>query len=220
MLKKLLKKYSDIKNVLTGNKLTYPDIKIFVHPLANFLVILFDFLKISPNFVTILCFGSSVMSLFFFIENNYFQALFFFWARIIIDYSDGCLARYTNNTSDFGAKLDRGLDYFFYFSLWLIFFIKLKSFMNYYFIFSVIFYFIFVNYYLEVKVKKKRFYTKIKNFFIKKKIIIGISSMCQLEFYSLLLLAIDYESIIFYLITLHNLDLVLRYYEHLKTRKF
>jgi phosphatidylglycerophosphate synthase len=204
-----------INKCLTGYNLTYVDIRFFIHPFARLLIYIFDKLKLSPNTISILCFFISSLTVLYFFTNQISYSVFFFWLRTVLDYTDGGLARYSKKQSHFGAKLDLYLDCIFFLTIWLVFFLKLRNPNNYYFIFSVIFYFFFVNYYLSLK--KKIYYVTIKKKFITKKILLGFSSWGQLEFWTLFTMFINCEKtniIIFILITIHNIDLIIRYIEH------
>lgn len=208
-----------INKCLTGYNLTYLHIRFLIHPFARRLIYIFDKLKVSPNTISIICFFVSSLTVFKFFNGQVNYAILFFWLRTVLDYTDGGLARYSKKQSDFGAKLDLYLDYIFFFTIWVVFFFRLSNPNNYYFLSSVIFYFFFVNYYLSLG--KKKYYIPIKKKFIAKKVLLGFSSWGQLEFWILLFLFLNFEksnNIIFFLITIHNIDLIIRCFEHFKGR--
>jgi phosphatidylglycerophosphate synthase len=217
IINEYLIKKKKIEKCLTGHNLTYLDIKIFIHPFAKLLIYIFYKFNLSPNTISILCFFMSSLVIYNFFNDQIKYAILFFWIRTILDYTDGGLARYSEKQSDFGAKLDLYLDYIFFFTLWIVIFLKLNNPNNYYFLFSVIFYFFFINYYLSLK--KKNYYIPIKKKFISKKILLGFSSWGQLEFWILFAIFGNFQRInviIFALITIHNIDIIVRYFEHVK----
>jgi phosphatidylglycerophosphate synthase len=74
----------------------------FAIPLARF----FIRLKVKANYVTLLGLLSSIASGVLYIEQSYILGSLFFFAALILDSTDGRVARGTNTFSDFGARLD------------------------------------------------------------------------------------------------------------------
>ena len=74
----------------------------FAIPLAR----LFIKLKIKANYVTLLGLFSAIASGILYIEQSYISGAIFFAIALILDSTDGRVARGTNTFSDFGARLD------------------------------------------------------------------------------------------------------------------
>ncbi len=94
--------------------------RIFSIPLAR-LIAKFPF-KVHPNIITILTIPFAILAGFCFYKGMLVYGALFFLVSFILDCTDGTLARLTNTTSAFGAKLDSYSDRFnnfvMYFGLW------------------------------------------------------------------------------------------------------
>ncbi|GAK85666.1 hypothetical protein JCM19238_3256 [Vibrio ponticus] len=75
---------------------------LFAIPLAR----LFIRLNVAANYVTALGLISALASGFLYVGKFYFFGSLFFFIALILDSTDGRVARGTNTFSDFGAKLD------------------------------------------------------------------------------------------------------------------
>lgn len=74
----------------------------FAIPLAR----LFIRLKVKANYVTLLGLLTSIASGILYIDQSYILGSILFFAALILDSTDGRVARGTNTFSDFGARLD------------------------------------------------------------------------------------------------------------------
>jgi phosphatidylglycerophosphate synthase len=79
---------------------------IFAIPLAK----LFIKLNIKANYVTLIGLISSIASGLLYINHSYIIGSFLFFVALVMDSTDGRVARGTNTFSDFGAKLDAVTD--------------------------------------------------------------------------------------------------------------
>ena len=80
----------------TGGKCYYPQMKILVYPVSSRIVYSSAKLGIHPNLLSIVGMFLSLACLLFFQFRISGLALLFYWAKTVIDYSDGVLARYRN----------------------------------------------------------------------------------------------------------------------------
>ena len=206
-----------ILDQIVGGRCYYFDVKIWMHPFAIYLVYFSKRLNITPNFLSFANLFTSILCLIFFLTNNFIASFLLFWIRAILDCSDGALARYANQTSDFGKLLDSLIDWPFYIILWLLIAIKISNlYLSLYFLTSVFLYVLLVEYFIEPKLKKLKNRAPLKNYFLKNGFILGFGVFSVIEFWSLAFFA--YNSTfainnIYLLVILTNLDLVYRLYE-------
>lgn len=108
-------KFRKSPNCLVGFILGDP----FDVPLAKFLT---RFKRIYPNHVTLASIPFAFIAAYMFFNGNLLYGAIFYYIHFIIDGVDGKLARLTNRTSSFGAKLDYYVDKvnhaMMYFGLW------------------------------------------------------------------------------------------------------
>lgn len=79
---------------------------LFAIPLAK----LFIKLKLKANYVTLIGLFSSIASGLLYLNHSYILGSFLFFVALVMDSTDGRVARGTNTFSDFGAKLDAVTD--------------------------------------------------------------------------------------------------------------
>ena len=81
----------------------------------------------TPNMLTTLGLLSSIMSLVFFYKSNKLYSIIFFLFRWYFDYADGMLARKYKQTTKFGDWYDHITDWFFWFGITYMIYIKSKT---------------------------------------------------------------------------------------------
>ncbi len=217
-----MKKFTEEKHRIlestTGAYCNYPSVRLFIHPFSIRIVYISAKLSLHPNLLSTVNIFISLSCLLFFLFHMYALSLLFFWARLVIDYSDGALARYTYKTSKFGDQLDKVTDYVCYLGLWILISLQLNSsFEKIFFLISCTAYLLCVHYYIIPRLVKLKRRAKVKQFFLDRGIVMGMGVFFELEFWSLVLFAIGVApGYLFVLVILNNLDLLYRIYEILK----
>tara|TARA_B110000858_G_C17791263_1_gene470025 strand:+ start:1082 stop:1756 length:675 start_codon:yes stop_codon:yes gene_type:complete len=207
------KKYTEISKYIRNYNIYYLEFKIFIHPPAIVLTYLFSLIKITPNLVSSLTLIFSIICLYFFHINEYLLSFLFYLIRTILDYSDGALARYQHSHSKFGKYFDLLIDWMFYLSFWVLLII---NHIELWFIFFVpLFYVLAVEYFIEpriVNLIKREF---LKEYFIKKGILIGFAPFGIFELWTLFLYMFFpiNNTLIFILVMFVLIDLIARLYE-------
>jgi len=145
----------------------------------------------------------------------YELALLLFWGRLVIDYSDGALARYTDKTSKFGHRLDMVTDYVCYLGVWILIVLQLNSFCEQlYFLASCFAYLLCVQFYIIPRLGKLKRRATVKQFFMNHGILIGMGVFTELEFWALVFFAIGVApKYLWVLAFINNMDLFYRLYE-------
>lgn len=128
-----------IMDVTLGGRCYYLTMRLLIHPLSMRLVYLSNKLKFHPNYLSLVCAIFSFLCLFNFSLGHFLQAFLFFYIRAVIDAADGALARYSSKISKSGKLLDRFIDEFFYWPLWILIAFKTESLiLGAYFMISVL----------------------------------------------------------------------------------
>tara|TARA_X000000368_G_C23009142_1_gene702680 strand:+ start:901 stop:1554 length:654 start_codon:yes stop_codon:yes gene_type:complete len=208
-----IEKFRDISKYIRNYGLYYIEFKILIHPLAILFTYFFQLIKISPNFVSSMNILFSIFCLYAFIHDEYLIALLTYWIRTILDYSDGALARYTSKTTRFGKYFDLCIDWSFYVSLWVL--VALNH-VNIWFIFFIpLTYILLVDFIIEPQIKNLKKRDFLKNYFMKKGIIIGFAPFGIFELWILFLHAFINinDNVIFILTFLVLVDLIYRFSE-------
>jgi phosphatidylglycerophosphate synthase len=112
---------SAIYRVTRGGGCYYPSIRLLIHPVSTRLTFLLAKTSVTPNMVTGFTTFVSILSLVAFVRGDYVSALVLYWARVVLDYTDGSLARYRCMESGVGAKLDLWMDIIFFGATWVTF---------------------------------------------------------------------------------------------------
>jgi len=206
-----------ILDQIVGGRCYYPDVKIWMHPFTIILVYYSKKLNVSPNALSLLNLFISIICLFFIYTNNFLLAFVLFWIRAILDCSDGALARYADQTSKFGALLDKAIDFPFYISFWLLIALKLPNiYYSIYLLSSAFLYLLLVEYYIEPRLLKLDKRAPVKKYFIDRGYILGFGFFTVFEFWTLAVFAVNVNyalQYLFVLIILTNMDIIYRLYE-------
>lgn len=207
-----------IRELTRGWGCYYPEIRILVHPFSTRITYLFARIGIAPNFVTYIGTIFSVACIWFFYHEQYAASFLSYAIRLILDYTDGSLARYTKTFSNFGAKLDLICDYIFYVPFWIVVCFKLEILT---FILQLLLaasiYVIVIDYFVEPRLKTLSRRASLKQFFINKGIILGFSPFGILELWSIVFFAINIPTEYYTILPLLvSADLLYRVYEIIK----
>ena len=103
------------ENLKIYNFKSTPVISLLLSKISYFFSPLFIILKIDPNIITFLNFILSIIliALIFFGSNDFISiAIIIYFICIIMDFCDGCVARYFNITSFYGRFIDGLVDIF------------------------------------------------------------------------------------------------------------
>jgi phosphatidylglycerophosphate synthase len=208
----------DIRSVTRGWNCYYPEIRLLIHPASVRLTWIFCFLRVTPNTVTVIGGIFSGVCLWLFINESYFQALLCYVFRLILDYTDGALARYSGQTSKHGALLDRIVDYLFYVSLWITMGVALDSLVGaFVLVAAASSYILVVDYvvYPRLHLLKRR--AAIKQYFLDRGLIIGFAPFGVFELWGLLFFVFSLPLNFFNILSaLVIFDLGQRVYESLR----
>jgi archaetidylinositol phosphate synthase len=193
----------------------YLQMKIFVYPISTRLVYYTGKIGLHPIYLTILVGLFSVLCLIFYHIQMYSFALMFFWARTVLDYSDGALARYTNKESRVGGYLDGNIDKSFFIALWVLVALQLPTMaFKAYFLTSCFAYLFIIDLFVMPKIGQLKKRAWLKQYFMDRGILIGMGAYLELEFWILVFLALGFEQhYILILLVLNNLDVVYRMFE-------
>ena len=205
----------DILKLTGGVYCNYPSIKILIHPFSIRLVYFSARIGIHPNLLSSIGIIFSLLCLVFLFLGMYKLTFLFFWIRLVVDYSDGALARFTSKESKSGEILEFISDYGCYIGVWILITVQLPTyFLQYYFILSCLAYFLCVQYYVMPRLKYLSRRSKLKQYFLDHGIILGMGVFFELELWCLFFFAIGIApEHLFFLIILCNLDLIYRIYE-------
>lgn len=217
-MKKFSYEKEDILKLTTGAYCYYPSVRILIHPFSIRLVYFFAKLGMHPNLLSTIGIFVSLSCLLFFQSRMYGLSLLFFWGRLVIDYSDGALARYTNKTSKIGYRLEMVSDYGCYLGIWILIALQLNSFYEkLYLLVSCFVYMICVGSYIIPRLGKLKRRATVKQFFMNHGVLIGMGVFTEFEFWALVFFAIGIApEYIWVLVLLNNLDLIYRIYEILR----
>lgn len=215
------KEKSNIIKVTKGGDCYYLTVKLFIHPLSSRIVYFANKYNIHPNYISFTCGLFSFLCLYLLYRNFFWLAFLLFYIRMVLDYADGALARYSHKTSKLGSIFDRLIDEAFFLPLWIIIALKTKYLpLGFYFLISVLIYRIVVDLYIYPKLKFLKKRAAIKQFFIDRGIILGFGTFTVIEFWSLFILALASNPYFLIIpIFLCNLDLTYRLYEIIKYGK-
>ena len=204
-----------IRSLTRGWGCYYPEIRILVHPFSTRLTYVFSELGISPNATTYIGTIFSAMCIWLFFKDQYIAALLFYVVRLIFDYADGSIARYTQTFSKFGAKLDLIFDYIFYVPFWGVICFKLDNVtQSTFLIVAAVAYVLVVDYFVEPRLKKLSTRAPLKKYFMDRGIILGFSPFGLLELWSIVFLLLEIPLEYYSLLTmLVVIDLTYRVYE-------
>ena len=217
-----MRKFSEEKNnllKLTSNGLCYYlQMKLLVFPVSTRLVYLSAKLGIHPNILSIIGILLSLTCLLFFQLGLFEFALLFFWARTVVDYSDGALARYTKKETKIGGILDGTSDKLFFFTIWILTALQINPLIGkLYFLFSCIAYLLLVDYFIIPRLKRLRKRAAFKQFFLDRGILFGMGYFIEVEFWTIVLFVIGWApDYLWILVLIGNLDLMSRFYEAIK----
>ncbi len=204
-----------IRQVTRGIDAIYPSTKLIIHPFSIRLTHGLAKAGVSPNTVTVVAAFISALCMLAFWGGYEIAALFLFWARYVLDYVDGALARYSGKESKLGASLDLYADYVFYGGMWVLFAVKLGSpGVGAFAIAAALLYVLVGDHYVwprRVKLERRE---PIKQFFMDRGILIGFAPFGIYELWCFVFFAvgIPFE----YFIVLPSIvcaDLVYRVYE-------
>ena len=204
-----------IRELTRGWGCYYPEIRVLVHPISTRITYMFSRIGVSPNMVTYIGILFSAASIFFFYESQYIASFICYAIRLIMDYADGSLARYTQTFSNYGARLDLISDYFFYLSFWGAICIKLEDITQSAILVSVaLLYVLVVDYYVEPRLKTLSRRATLKKYFMNRGIILGFAPFGVFELWSIVFFIFAIPSN-FYIVlpTFVAIDLVSRAYE-------
>jgi len=208
-------KKEQLYQLTSGGNCYYLQMKILVYPISTRLVYYSAKIGLHPTSLTILNGLFSVLCLIFIQMDLYLFALASFWARTVLDYSDGALARFTNKESKVGGYLDGNIDKSFFVVLWVLIALQLPTVMfKTYFLISCFAYLFIIDLYVMPRIDKLKKRAWLKQFFMDHGILIGMGAYLELEFWILVFLAFGLEQYyIIILLVLNNLDVAYRMYE-------
>ena len=210
-----------IIDVTKGGRCYYLTVRLLVHPLSFRFVYTANKLKIHPKYLSLACAFFSILCLYLFYTGHFLTAFIFYYIRTVFDYADGALARYSSRLSNSGKWMDRFIDEIFYSVLWIFIALKTGSItLGSYFLASALTYRLIVDLFIwpRVSLLKKR--AAIKQFFIKRGIILGCGIFTVLEFWALFMFSIGAPKYFLIILTMFcNLDLIYRSYEIIRYEK-
>lgn len=197
--------------------------KFFGYLFSPILTMFFKKLNVTPNSITILSGIVGIAASFNIVLNNYILASFFLIFHYLLDCTDGNLARLTNQSTDFGAKLDRFVDQIVRFTTfvavaWVVDFpIWIKTLFVITIYIDVIIIHVFV---LPFTKKHKLIRSKWKKWFLSKGIIPAFDIFLIYFLISFFLLINKLEILILIIIIGKNFDWIYRVWECIRTIYF
>jgi len=203
-----------IYDVTTGGRCYYLSVRLLIYPLSTRLVYFSNRLKLHPNHLSMICAFFSVVCLYALFIGNYLNAFIFYYTRVVFDYADGALARYSRKTSPMGKVLERIIDEPFFLLTWILLAWHMHSMaLRIYFLCSVLLYRYIVDLYIEPKFPLLARRAPVKKFFLDRGIVIGCGVFGVMEFWTILILACGLAPLILVPTILCNMDLMYRFYE-------
>jgi len=212
-------KYNEISKFVRGFGCYYPAYRALIYPPAILITYLFSILKVTPNFVSLITTIFSVAALYLYSQESYFFALITYWFRTVLDFTDGALARYTNQCTKFGKYLDLTIDYVFFLSFWA-YLAYAHGDMGIYILFVTILYTVTIDYFVEPRLSSLIQREPIKQFFMKKGFILGFAPFGLFELWVFVASLMGVISELMpYFIVLMFADLIYRVYEVVRFSK-
>jgi len=208
-------KKKQLYQLTTNGECYYLQMKVLVFPISTRLVHYSAKIGLHPTSLTILNGLFSVLCLLFIHTQLYFWALVSFWARTVLDYSDGALARFTKKESKVGGYLDGNIDKQFFIILWVLIALQLPTVIfKAYFLISCFAYLYIIDLYVMPKLGKLKKRSWLKQFFMDRGILIGMGAYIELEFWILVFLSMSIApQYLLILLLVNNMDVAYRVFE-------